>query len=88
MEEYENKVNYLRHLKKIANIKQVNRRNNPLSTIFNHSAQSNLSSMKKTNNHCPPRNVPESETEAKTKLIKAQKESCEISTLKRRIPDC
>jgi len=36
MEEYESKVKYLQHLKKIAAIKQVNRRNNPLSTIFNH----------------------------------------------------
>lgn len=41
MEEYESKVNYLRHLKKIADIKQINRRNNPLSTIFNQSSHSN-----------------------------------------------
>ena len=34
MEEYQNKVNYLRHVKKIADINQVVRKNNPLSNIF------------------------------------------------------
>ena len=66
MEEYENRVKYLRHLKKIADINQVVRKNNPLSTIFNHHA-STSSSIQKARKDSLLRNAPESGTKAKLK---------------------
>lgn len=75
MQEYQSKVNYLRHIKNIADIQDGLRKPTPLSTIFNQTHTSIIHCIQNSVNKdfCLP-NIRKEDAQEKLRRIRAHKE--------------